>query len=361
MKKALELASRGGRDVEPNPLVGCVIVKAGRVVGRGWHKRFGGPHAEIEALRNAGGDARGATMYVTLEPCNHAGKTPPCTDAIIAAGIAKVVIANVDNNPEVAGEGRVRLGQAGIECLTGVMDEEARLLNERFFVNTTLRRPFVRLKVAQTLDGFLAPLRGTSRWITSDDARARVHEMRAAVDAVLVGSETVRKDNPVLTVRSASGRNPLRIVLTSEWNLSPKQHLFGDGEAGNTIIASSKRAIAKHRPVVDVFRSRGIRVLECTNDVRDRVYLPVLLKELLAIGVTSLLVEGGANVFSEFIEQGFADRVDLFIAPTLLGAGIGSFRSLKPRTLPDAHRFSIDENTLVGGDVHLLLRPRKER
>ena len=360
MKKALELAQRGTRDVEPNPLVGCLIYKDGKVLGRGWHKRFGGAHAEIEALRNAGRDVSGATMYVTLEPCNHAGKTPPCTDAIIAAGIHRVVIAARDNNPSVTGNGITRLRQAGIDCVPGVCEKEAVLLNERYFVNVTQRRPFVRLKVAQTLDGFVAPVRGTSRWITGEEARASVHEMRATVDAVLVGAETVRKDNPELSVRFARGKNPRRIILTSGWQLSPKLRVFSDGDAKSTMIVSSKRAIARHRAIVDSFRAREIAILETTNDVHDQAYLPVLLKELLLMGISSVLVEGGAMVFSEFLEQGAVDRIDLFVAPKLLGSGKPSFAALKPRTLPDARLFSIDEVSKIGDDVHMTLRPKRE-
>jgi diaminohydroxyphosphoribosylaminopyrimidine deaminase / 5-amino-6-(5-phosphoribosylamino)uracil reductase len=360
MKKALELAARGGREVEPNPRVGCVIVRDGKIIGRGWHRKYGGAHAEVDALRNSGGEARGATMYVTLEPCNHSGKTPPCTDVIIASGIGSVIAAMADPNPHVAGNGLTRLRQAGIECVSGVMEREALALNERFVVNVTKDRPFVRMKVAQTLDGFIAPLRGPSRWFTSEESRARVHALRAEADGVLVGAETVRKDNPALTVRAVAGKTPRRIVLTSSWDLPMKSILFTDADAHRTIIVTSKRAANRQRALVDKFRAKGITVLEATNDVHDLAYVPVVLKRLLQEGIYSLLVEGGARVFSEFLDQRFVDRIDVFIAPRVIGGGIGAFSALKPLPLGDARLFDVEEARAVGIDTQITIRPAQE-
>ncbi|MBL0176697.1 MAG: bifunctional diaminohydroxyphosphoribosylaminopyrimidine deaminase/5-amino-6-(5-phosphoribosylamino)uracil reductase RibD [Ignavibacteria bacterium] len=360
MRKALELASRGGRDVEPNPQVGCVIVRDGKIIGRGWHRKFGGPHAEVEALRNSAGAARGATMYVTLEPCNHAGKTPPCTDAIIASGIESVVVAMKDPNPHVAGNGLTRLRQAGIDCVSGVMEREALALNEKFVIRVTKDRPFVRLKVAQTLDGFIAPLRGPSRWFTSEESRARVHAMRADADGVLVGSETVRKDNPSLSVRAVTGNNPRRIILTSSWELPMKSAVFADPEAHRTIIVTSKRAANRHQEIVDTFRAKGITVIEATNDVRERAYLPVVLKRLLQEGIHGLLVEGGAGVFSAFLDQRFADRIDVFLAPKIIGGGLGAFSALKALPLGDARNFAVEHTVASGDDTQITFRPLQE-
>lgn len=361
MLKCLQLAERGRGQVEPNPMVGAVIVAGGRIVGKGWHRRFGGPHAEVEAIRDAGGQARDATMYVSLEPCNHYGKTPPCTQAVIDAGIRKVVIGMPDPNPDVAGRGAKRLRDAGITVVEDVERERCEALNEVFAVNIVHKRPFVLLKVAQTLDGFIAASKGTSHWITSEASRAEVHRLRTMYDAVLVGAETVRKDNPSLNVRHVEGPAPRRIVLTRSWKLPPTATVLGDGDAARSIVVTSRKAARAHAAEVDKLRARGVSVLEVTTDTQEYASLSSALQILYSeYSIRSILVEGGAEVFSTFLRARLVDRLDVFTAPKLIGQGRGAFSGLRPLHLADAFRFRIEDVMKIGTDVYTILRPEKE-
>ncbi len=361
MYKCLQLAERGRGSVEPNPMVGCVIVAGGRIVGKGWHGNFGGPRAEVEALRDAGSAARGATMYVSLEPCNHHGKTPPCTEAIIAARIRKVVIGMPDPNPEVTGNGADRLREAGITVVEHVERERCEALNEVFLANALQNRPFILLKVAQTLDGFIAAQKGTSHWITSEESRTEVHRLRSLYDAVLVGAETIRKDNPSLTVRHIDGRNPWRIILTRSWKLPLSSAVFTDEAKERTIIVTSKKSARENAAVVTKMRKQGIRVVDVTTDVMEFASLKSMLTRLQNdFGIRSILVEGGAEVFSAFIRARLADRLDVFTGPKIIGQGRGSFSALRPLHLTDAHRFHVEDVHQMGGDVYMIMRPAKE-
>jgi diaminohydroxyphosphoribosylaminopyrimidine deaminase / 5-amino-6-(5-phosphoribosylamino)uracil reductase len=361
MRKCLELAERGRGAVEPNPMVGAIIVSGGRIVGRGWHQRYGGAHAEVEALRSAGDRARGATMYVSLEPCNHFGKTPPCTEAILDAGVAKVVIGMPDPNPAVAGGGAARLRSAGIMVSENVEQQRCEALNEVWLANTLHQRPFVLLKIAQTLDGFIAAAKGNSHWITSEESRIEVHRLRSLYEAVLVGAGTVRKDNPSLTVRHVQGRDPLRVVLTRSWGFPRSTALFTDGSPERTLVVTSVKAAKHHADEVAKFRARGVTVLEVSTDPMEYASLSATLKALYVdVGVRSLLVEGGAEVFSTFVHAGLADRIDVFTAPIVLGQGIGAFSALRPLHLSGAHRYNVEHVQILGGDTYTVLRSRKE-
>ena len=361
MLKCLQLAERGRGQVEPNPMVGAVIVSGGRIVGRGWHRKFGGPHAEVEALREAGNAARGATLYVSLEPCNHYGKTPPCTQAIIDAGIRKVVIGMPDPNPDVAGNGARRLRETGITVVENVERERCEALNEVFSVNIVHRRPFVLLKVAQTLDGFIAAQKGTSHWITSEDSRTEVHRLRSMYDAVLVGAETVRKDNPSLNVRHVDGPNPRRIVLTRSWKLPLSATILNDGDARRSIVVTSRKAARTHADAVAKLRDRGITVLDITTDTQEYASLRSAMQTLYGdFDIRSILVEGGAEVFSSFLRAGLADRIDLFTAPKIIGQGRGGFSGLRPLHLSDAYRLRVEDVMRMGSDIYTILRPEKE-
>ena len=314
MREALRIAEYARGRTSPNPLVGAVIVRDGAIVASGWHRAAGEPHAEIHALRMAGELARGATLYVTLEPCAHHGRTGPCAEAVIAAGLARVVIALSDPNPLVAGRGIHLLTAAGIEVTTGICEDEARRQNEIFLKWVTTKRPFVTLKTAMTLDGKIASHTGASRWITGAAARARVHAYRNEYDAILVGIGTVLADDPSLTTRleHGTGKNPLRIVLDSEARTPLDAKLVADGAAPTIIVVSER---ADHRRV-NLLRACGAEVVTLGT---QRVDIAALLDYLGAREITSLFVEGGAAVNWSLLAGGSVDKVHAFIAPMLMG------------------------------------------
>jgi diaminohydroxyphosphoribosylaminopyrimidine deaminase/5-amino-6-(5-phosphoribosylamino)uracil reductase len=327
MRRALELAARGRYSVSPNPMVGCVIVRDGNVIAEGWHQRAGEPHAEIEALRNV--DARGATMIVTLEPCAHHGRTPPCTDAIIAAGVSRVVVAMRDPHPVAAG-GVEKLREAGIEVVTGVLEEEARKLNEIFVHAVTHRRPFVLLKAGMTLDGKLATVTRESKWITSEAARQKSLELREEYDAILAGGGTVATDNPHLTRRlgwNTARTGWTRIILDRGRVVQAGAHVLTDGGA--------------------------------TIHIVDDADLEVLLADLYERGIHSVIVEGGSAVLSEFIRRTLWQKMIVFIAPMVIGGAEAPsiFRGKGVAKLTDACRFQFDETELVGNDVMITTYP----
>ena len=314
MREALRIAEYARGRTAPNPLVGAVIVRDGTIIANGWHRAAGEPHAEIHALRMAGELARGATLYVTLEPCAHHGRTGPCAEAVIAAGLARVVVALCDPNPLVAGRGIDLLAAAGIEVVTGVCETEARRQNEVFLKWVTQKRPFVTLKTAMTLDGKIASPMGASQWITGAEARLRVHEYRNEYDAILVGIGTVLADDPSLTTRlpDRTGKNPLRVVLDSEARTPIDAKLLTDG-AAPTVIAVSERA--DHRRV-NLLHACGAEVVTLGTERPD---IGCLLDWLGAREISSLFVEGGAAVNWSFLAGGFVDKVHAFIAPMLMG------------------------------------------
>ena len=314
MREALRIAEYARGRTSPNPLVGAVIVRDGTIVASGWHRAAGEPHAEIHALRMAGELARGATLYVTLEPCAHHGRTGPCAEAVIAAGLARVVVALSDPNPLVAGRGIHLLTAAGIEVTTGICEDEARRQNEIFLKWVTTKRPFVTLKTAMTLDGKIASHTGASRWITGAAARARVHAYRNEYDAILVGIGTVLADDPSLTTRleHGTGKNPLCIVLDSEARTPLDAKLVADGAAPTIIVVSER---ADHRRV-NLLRACGAEVVTLGA---QRVDIAALLDYLGARDITSLFVEGGAAVNWSLLAGGSVDKVHAFIAPMLMG------------------------------------------
>jgi len=317
MALALRLARRGAGYTSPNPMVGAVVVRDGAIEGRGYHRRVGGPHAEVEALRQAGEAARGATLYVTLEPCNHHGRTPPCTEAVLAAGITRVVIASMDPNPRVAGGGAEYLRERGLVVETGLLEAEALRLNEAFVKAVTTGLPWVIAKVAATLDGKIATRTGDARWVTGPAARAWVHRRRHEVDAILVGRGTVAADDPQLTTRLARGRgrDPIRVILDSTLNLPQTARVFSLDSPSPTWVACTPRAPA-HR--IAALQARGTEVLVIPGNGRT-VPLPELLQELGRRQVQSLLVEGGAEVLWSFFGQGLVDKAHFCFAPKLVG------------------------------------------
>ena len=318
MRAALAEAAKGIGRTSPNPAVGAVLVKDGQIVGRGYHRRAGAAHAEVVAIRRAGKRARGAELYTTLEPCNHYGRTPPCTSAILDAGVARVICSLRDPDPNVNGRGIARLRRAGIPVLAGVLRAEAARLNRPYLKHRSTGLPWVTLKAAVTLDGKIATSRGDSRWVSTSQSRAEVHRLRDRVDAILVGSNTARLDNPRLTTRvGPKGRNAIRVVLDARLRLPLSLQLFRSPLAARTIVAtaeSTQTARAKR------LLRRGIEVWLVPSRV-GRLDLLAVLRRLGKEGVVHLLVEGGAEVFGAFIDQGLADELLLFLAPKLVGSG----------------------------------------
>ncbi len=309
MRETLRLAEMGRGFVNPNPMVGAVIVRKGRVVARGYHRISGGSHAEIEALSNVRGNAAGTTLYVNLEPCCHFGRTPPCTDALIRAKIARIVCATRDSNKTARG-GLEKLRRAGIDVSIGSLKKEARDLNESFFTFHERQRPFVALKFAASLDGKLATRSGDSKWITSKPARAHARRLRGSYQAVVVGVETVMADDPHLGARIKKLPDPLRVILDSTLRISLKAQVLRDS---HVIIATTKRASALKKKLLE---RRGIRVLTCgDNHIAPRQ----LLASLKQLNIISVLVEGGGAVLGSFIDAGFVDKVYAFYAPILIG------------------------------------------
>ena len=351
MSRAAALALKGEYGAHPNPMVGAVIVKGGRIIGEGWHRSFGGPHAEINALKACSASAQGATLYVTLEPCSTYGKTPPCTDALIKAGLARVVMGAADYNPANRGRAARILSAAGIKPTSRVLENICLALNPAFnkFMRTGL--PFVTLKTAQSLDGKIADFRGRSRWISGPAARLETHKLRARADAVLAGINTVLKDDPMLNVREAKvSRQPYIVILDSALKISRSAALFSNDRV---IIATTKKAPAR---VIKRLSGTNTRVIVLPADSGGRVSLKALLKELGRLGIAHLMVEGGGTVLGSFISEGLADRLVCFIAPVVIG-GAASKNSvvwadfLNARRKELGIRVKMTKVSLVGEDL----------
>jgi diaminohydroxyphosphoribosylaminopyrimidine deaminase/5-amino-6-(5-phosphoribosylamino)uracil reductase len=321
MRRALVLAARGLGETNPNPLVGCVVVRGGRVLGEGFHARAGGPHAEVLALRRAGAAARGATLYVTLEPCAHQGRTPPCAPLVGDAGISRVVAAARDPFPAVRGRGLALLRRAGVAVDTGVLAAEAARLNERFLTAVRLGRPFVLLKAATTLDGRIATARGVSRWITGAAERRQARWLRRLHDAVVVGSGTVLADDPLLLPSPRTRRPFTRVVLDSRLRLPPSSRLASSASPRTPVLVVT--AAPPDSPPARALAERGVSIVPAPADRAGRVAVGAALEALHARGLASVMVEGGSEVLGAFLHARLVDQVALFRAPLLLG-GRGS-------------------------------------
>lgn len=322
MSLALTLAEKGRGTVSPNPLVGAVVVKNGVVVGKGYHKKAGEDHAEIIALKEAGEKALGATLYVTLEPCCHHGKTPPCTDSVIKYGIARVVAAMEDDNPKVCGNGLKTLCNCGIVSETGLLEKEARKQNEVFLRYITRKTPFLSLKLAVTLDGRTADEHGNSKWITGPESRCMVHQLRAWNDAVMVGVGTVLADDPMLDVRDVIGNAPRKVVVDSTLKTPLNAKVL---TGGKTIVAVTERADTGK---IKEFERLGVEIVVVKSDGNGHVSLPELLKKLGEKEITSVLCEGGSTIASSLIKERLADKVFFGIAPKILGSGKSALENL---------------------------------
>lgn len=350
MARALELAQRGLYTTTPNPRVGCVIVSGGRTVGEGWHRQAGSPHAEIEALAAAREAARGATAYVSLEPCVHQGRTGPCTRALIAAGVTRVVAAHADPNPLVCGKGLAELAAAGITVESGLLEAEARELNIGFVARMTRGRPWVRMKIAASLDGKTALLNGASRWITGPAARRDGHVWRARACAVLTGIGTVKDDDPQLTVREEeTPRQPLRVVVDSRLETPPEAKVL---QGGATLIA----AAIDDAKATRALRERGADIFMCANP-HGKVDLEGLMRELARRGMNEVHVEAGFKLNGSLLNEGLVDELLLYLAPHLLGdAARGMFHLPALEDLEKRRRLELRDVRVVGTDIRVIAR-----
>jgi diaminohydroxyphosphoribosylaminopyrimidine deaminase/5-amino-6-(5-phosphoribosylamino)uracil reductase len=357
MKMALSLAERGRGWTSPNPMVGAVVVKDGKVVGKGFHRKAGGAHAEIHALKEAGDQARGATLFVTLEPCNHVGRTPPCTKAIVESGIKRVVAGMKDPNPGVTGGGLDYLAHRGIDTAVGICENACRHLNEAFIKYIIAGVPFVVLKCATTLDGRIATRTGDSKWITNARSRQFVHRLRHEADAIMVGIGTVAKDNPSLTTRldGAEGSDPVRIILDTHLSISPEAKLLHlESSSDNLIICDHSVAPEKRKDI----EKTGARVLtvDCSE---GRIDLKALVRKLGTLEITSLLIEGGSQVNGSALRAGIVDKIYMFYAPKICagddgvpicsGPGVKSMAHSMEVGRISVHRF--DDDVMIEGYV----------
>jgi diaminohydroxyphosphoribosylaminopyrimidine deaminase/5-amino-6-(5-phosphoribosylamino)uracil reductase len=351
MRRCLDLALKGAGSVSPNPMVGSVVVHDGRIVGEGWHERCGGPHAEVNAIAAVREQALlpESTLYVNLEPCSHFGRTPPCSDLIISKRIRRVVVGCVDPHDKVSGKGIAKLRDAGIEVLLGVLGRESEQLNEAFITSHRQGRPFVLIKVAQTLDGRIATSLGLSKWVTGQEARVEVHRMRSLHDAVLSSSSTVIADDAELTVRHCEGRQPLRVLLDRQLRVPVEANVFGAG--AKTIVFASARAADQCR--VDQLRARGVEVI-LVEEAAGGLDLGQVLAELHRRQVLSVMVEAGSRLGAAFIRESFADKLQLFIAPRLFGGdGLPSFGMLDVLVPDQSVNLRFAGSRMVGQDLML--------
>lgn len=381
LRRALQLAKKGRGAVSPNPLVGAVLVKDGKVIGEGFHRKYGEKHAEAHAIEDAkkkGHSVEGADLYCTLEPCCFTGPgkhQPPCTELILRSRIARVFVCTLDPNPRVRGKGIQILRNGGVEVMVGDLSSEALALNEGFFTYQILKRPFIHLKIAQSIDGRIAALEGDSRWITDEQARRLVHQLRSTYDAVLVGKNTVRVDDPELTVRLVRGRNPYRFVLDTHLELPLSSRIFHLKDPERTIVITAMPPAAapldggSFRRKWGALEALGVRVLpvppaESTEALpsplrpslppfSSRPYLPNMLSRLGDLGIRSILVEGGASVFTSFLRENLFDRITFFIAPMVIGKGIEGIGDLGIRRIAEHLRFEQMRYRRIGNQIML--------
>lgn len=356
MKMALDLAASAKGRTNPNPVVGAILVKDGVIVGSGLHRKAGEPHAEVHAFRMAGDHAEGATLYVTLEPCSHFGKTPPCANLVKESNVARVVVAMEDPNPQVAGRGIGLLREAGIEVEVGVLEKEARMLNERFVHNMVTRTPFVISKVAMTLDGKIAAYNGHSKWITGEESRHNVHLLRNEVDAILVGIGTVLADDPMLTTRLATGgKNPIRVVLDSDLKTPLEAKITDTTDAKTWIVVKEGADLEKAK----VLEEKGIKIIYVPK-IDSGLDLSVLLNTLYEKGITDLLVEGGSEINGSFLRAGLINKFSVYIAPKILGGrdSLTPFTGENVESMDEALDVTIHSVETFGEDILITAYPK---
>lgn len=357
MKRAFSLAKKGAGKVSPNPLVGAVIVKNGRIIAEGYHKGPGTPHAEIVALNIAGKEAEGSDLYVNLEPCAHYGRTPPCVDAVIESKIKRVFISNEDPNPLVNGKSIKKLIENNIQVFTGILEEDGSYLNEIFFKFIKMGIPFIALKSAASLDGKIATSTGESKWITGNKAREDSQKLRNRYDGILTGINTIIEDNPMLTCRLKGGRNPVRIVLDSKLRISPEAQILNmNDSAEKTIIITTRQA--EENKIVVIRKKAKVFIIE-----NESIDINQVLKLLSSLKITSILVEGGAKIHGSFIGNNLPDKYYLYYAPILIGGkeAPGFFGGEGFKSLADTPKLNIHNIKSLGKDVRVTLYPEQRR
>ncbi len=348
MGMAVRLARKGNGKTSPNPMVGSVIVKNKKVIGQGYHKRLGDHHAEINAINNAKGNIRGSTIYITLEPCSHYGKTPPCVDTIIKSTFGRVVVGTLDTNPVVNGKGVKLLRSKGIKVDIGILESECRQLNEHYFKFVKTGMPYVTVKYAQTLDGRMATKTGDSKWISSEASRKYVHILRGINDCIMVGAGTVSADDPQLTVRYVKRRNPLRVIVDSNLCVPIKSSVLTDENPHKTIIATTSKA--KPRKVTAV-KNLGVEVLVVKKERNGRVSLKELLIELGKRDIMTVLVEGGSGIITSLLKSDLVDKMIIPISPRIIGKGLEAIGDLNIKMIKNAIRFSSFTTIKKGDDM----------
>ena len=344
MEQALKLAEKGMGTTSPNPMVGCLIIKRGRIVGKGYHKKTGEAHAEVLALKEAGKKAKDGILYTTLEPCSHWGRTPPCTEQIVQAGIKEAVIGSKDKNKLV--NGYQELKQRGIKTRIGILGHECDKLNEPYLKWIKTKKPFVTVKAAMSLDGKIATKTGDSKYISGKEARTLVHELRSSLDAVMVGINTVKKDNPELTVRLTKGRNPVKIVVDTELKISENAKIIKK-EPTNLIIATTSKANKKKAKSL---QQKGVRIIYAKAK-KGHIDLPPLMKELGKHDITSIMIEGGAELNAEAIRSGIVDKILFFISPRMIGKGLGAVGDLGINKVDKSIKLKDLDYKKVGKDI----------
>jgi len=353
MHLAIKLAMKGSGRVSPNPRVGAVILKDGKIAGKGWHKEFGGSHAEVNAINNSKlNDFTGCTIIVTLEPCSHYGKTSPCAELIIQKNFKKVVIGMIDPNPLVSGKGIEMLKSSGIEVIHGILEEDCFWLNRFFIKHVTAKLPYVIVKIAQSINGNIATITNESKWISGEESRKRTHALRAEVDAVLIGKNTALNDNPELTVRCVKGENPKRIVLDTKLSLPTNLKIFSDDFRSKTIVCTNLRASLSEK--AEILQKKGITILP-VEEVDKKLNIKNAIEKLSEkLNITSILVEGGAGIYSQFAKLNLIDEIQIFQAPIIIGNGINAFGNFTTNILSDSERFKTKSVTKCGNDIHTI-------
>jgi diaminohydroxyphosphoribosylaminopyrimidine deaminase/5-amino-6-(5-phosphoribosylamino)uracil reductase len=348
LRQCFELAKKGIGKVSPNPLVGSILVKNGNVIGEGWHKKIGKEHAEVNAVKNATEDVSGSSLYCNLEPCCHTNKkTPPCVPFIIKNRIKKVVISNLDPNPEVNGQGVKQLSAAGIEVITGILEDEGNEVNKFYFKFVKEKLPYVTLKIAQSIDGKISLSSKEQTWLTGKESVKFVHKLRSEYDAVLVGAGTIKTDNPLLTVREVKGRNPKKIIIDGKLSISTNSNVIKFARSIETLVFTST---ASDKKKIKALIGKGVKIIQLKTNKNYRIKFGSVLKELVNQKITSVLVEGGSEIFSQFIEKELFDELIILQSPKILGKGIGynNFQIMKNLQLMDLEK--------LGEDIKLIYR-----
>ena len=350
IKLAFELAKRGKGLVSPNPLVGAVLVKNGRVIGKGYHKNYGSAHAEVNAIKNSKEDVAGSNLYCNLEPCCHTKKqTPPCVPFIIQKKIKRVVISNIDPNPDVNGLGIKQLRDAGIEVITGILENEGKELNKFYFKRIEEKIPYINLKIAQSIDGKITLSKRRQTWLTGVESKKYIHQLRAEYDAILVGAGTIKSDNPSLTVREVEGRNPYRIIVDGNLSSSINSKVFNSKQPEKTWVFTSSKSDVRKRKKLE---TKGIRIFTLAQARNRRLDVKNIVKILAANKITSLMVEGGAEIFNQFVKYNLFDEIIILQAPIILGKGLNS---LSPAGIKKLRLVSLDR---LGEDIRFIYRKK---